>query len=57
MAPFVVDMGRAYSDLLAEIVKFFKGAKPPVKLDDTLEIMGMLDAAERSTQSGAAEAL
>ncbi len=57
VAPFVVDMGRAYSDLLAEIVKFFKGAKPPVKLDDTLEIMGMLDAAERSTQSGAAEAL
>ena len=54
-APFVVNMGRAYSDLLTEIVKFFRGGKPPVSMDDTLEIMGMLDAAERSYQSGKPE--
>ena len=53
--PFVVNMGRAYSDLLTEIVKFFRGGKPPVSMDDTLEIMGMLDAAERSCQSGKPE--
>ncbi|HET6453076.1 MAG TPA: Gfo/Idh/MocA family oxidoreductase [Armatimonadota bacterium] len=53
--PFVVNMSRAYSDLLTEIAKFFKGGKPPVSMDDTLEIMGMLDAAERSFQSGKPE--
>jgi predicted dehydrogenase len=50
--PFVVNMSRAYSDLLEEIVKFFRGGPAPVPLDETLEIMAMLDAAERSSRTG-----
>ncbi len=55
--PFVVDMGHAYSDLLAKVRDFFAGADAPVSLDQTLHIMEMLDAAERSRQSGKPEAL
>jgi len=55
VAPFVVNMGRAYADLLVQIVEFFRGGKPPVSMEDTLEIMGMLDAAERSLASGRPE--
>lgn len=51
-APFSVDMTRAYSDLLFETAKFFKTGKTPVAIEDTLEIMGLLDAADRSNESG-----
>lgn len=54
VAPYVVDMGRAYSDLLEEIVKFFNGAEPSVTMDDALEVMAMLDAAEGSSHTGQA---
>ena len=56
-APYVVDMSRAYSDLLEEIVKFFGGAEAPLEIEDTLEVMAMLDAAERSVGSGRVEAI
>ncbi len=54
-APYTVDMGRAYTDLLVEVERFLRGAEPPVTSEDTLEIMAMLDAAERSLQSGSEE--
>ncbi|MFA5645841.1 MAG: Gfo/Idh/MocA family oxidoreductase [Candidatus Ratteibacteria bacterium] len=55
--PFVADMGRAYSDLLIEIKAFFEGRRVPVSLKETLEIMGMLDAAQRSFESGNRETI
>ncbi len=55
--PFVADMSRAYSDLLVLIADFFRTGKAPVELEDTLEIMALLDAAERSAQSGREEAV
>lgn len=50
--PFVVDMSKAYSDLLSEIGKFFAGNNAPLYMEDTLEVMSMLDAAEKSFKSG-----
>jgi predicted dehydrogenase len=54
-APFVVDMGSAYTDLLVEIGTFLAGGEAPMDMAETLEIMAMLDAAERSLLSGAVE--
>lgn len=53
--PFVVDMSSAYIDLLKEIKQFFETGIPPVQIEDTLEVMALLDAAERSFQSGETE--
>ena len=53
--PFVVDMSRAYTDLLIEIGNFFAGGNPPVYIEDTLEVMSMLDSAENSLKSGKKE--
>jgi predicted dehydrogenase len=55
--PFVADMSRAYADLLARVAAFFQGGDAPVSPEETLEIMAMLDAAERSSVSGREEAL
>jgi len=55
--PFVVDHSRLYTDQLKQVVEFFKGGSAPVDMEDTVEIMAMLDAAERSLQSGKAEAV
>ena len=46
--PFVVDLGRAYTDQLALVAEFFRGGPAPVAMEDTLEVMALLDAAERS---------
>jgi predicted dehydrogenase len=54
-APFVVDMHRAYTDQLVEIERFLQGAEPPMEVEDTLEVMAMLDAAERALHSGVRE--
>ena len=51
-APFVVDMDYAYRDLLRKIHLFFTTGTMPVGLEDTAEIMSLLDAAEASLQSG-----
>lgn len=50
--PFTVNMENAYSGELREIAGFFNGGNPPVKIEDTLEIMAMLDAADCSLKSG-----
>jgi len=55
--PFVVDLGRAYTDELTQVAKFFQGGPAPVAMEDTLEVMALLDAAERSYQSGREENL
>ncbi len=54
--PFTANLGRMYADLVTRIAAFFKGGDSPVPLEATREIMGMLDAAERSLQSGKEEA-
>jgi predicted dehydrogenase len=54
---FVADMSRAYSDVLVLIEKFFRTGEAPVETEDTLEIMALLDAAERAAQSGKEEVL
>jgi len=50
--PFVADASRLYSDLLGQIARFFLTGETQVTLDDTLEVMAMLDAARRSQESG-----
>jgi predicted dehydrogenase len=55
--PFVAGTGRLYSDLLVLIEKFFRTGQAPVATEDTLEIMALLDAAERAAQSGKEEAV
>jgi len=50
--PFVVDSSTLYSDQLQVVHRFFRGEDPPLQLEDTLEVMALLDAAERSSQRG-----
>lgn len=45
---FVCNTGGLYVPLVKSIVAFFKGAKPPVTLDTTVEMMGFIEAALRS---------
>ncbi|TVQ20043.1 MAG: gfo/Idh/MocA family oxidoreductase [Spirochaetaceae bacterium] len=53
---FDVTSGSAfYGALVSQVAAFFRTGTPPVALDDTIEIMAMLDAGERSYQSGRAE--
>lgn len=54
-APYLVNMASAYADELRLVADFFKGGEPPVTLEDAMEVMAMLDAAERSVNSGKAE--
>ena len=53
--PFVVDMRTGYSDLLRAVVPFLAGGPAPVALADTLEVMAILEAADRACRSGRAE--
>jgi predicted dehydrogenase len=50
--PFAVDGSRIYTDELKKVQRFFATGETPVALEDTLEIMALLDAAEQSAQSG-----
>jgi predicted dehydrogenase len=53
--PYMVH--NSYTDGLNEIAKFFRGGPAPVDMEDTLEVMNMLDAAARSAKSGKEEKL
>ena len=53
--PFVVEMHHAYTEQLVDVLAFFRGGEPSLQLEDTLEVMALLDAAERSLQSGKTE--
>lgn len=55
--PFVVDAKTIFRAELMKVIDFFNGSPAPVDFADTLEIMSMLDAAERSTISGQVEAV
>lgn len=55
--PFSADNAPFYTLELVEVVKFFAGAESPVTLEDALEVTAMLDAAERSVNSGKTEAV
>lgn len=53
---FTADTSRLYSDQLVEIIRFFEGGPAPVAPEDALEVTAILDAAQRSADSGKAEA-
>ena len=55
IVPFVNDASRLYSDLLLKVGEFFRGGPAPVAIEDSLEVMAMLDAAQRSADSGREE--
>lgn len=57
IVPFVNDASRLYSDLLLHVGEFFRGGPAPVAMEDSLEVTAMLDAAQRSADSGREEAL
>jgi hypothetical protein len=44
----------SYRPLVAEIVKFFETKRPPVRNEETLEVMEFMDAAQRSLSLGGA---
>ena len=46
--------GAFYSQLLAEVVKFFQTGIPSVPEEETLEIFAFMDAAQRSKEAGGA---
>jgi predicted dehydrogenase len=54
-SPYVVDMSRAYSDLLVKIEAFFRTGVSPVTMEETLEVMALLDATQKSSDSGKEE--
>jgi len=54
---FVADLTHAYTEQLLVVREFFCGGPPPVAAEDALEIMAMLDAAQRSLASGKPEAV
>jgi predicted dehydrogenase len=46
-----------YRALVVEIVKFFKGGEPPVSVDEMLEVLAFMEAADESKRNGGAEVL
>jgi len=56
-AAFIVDMSMAYTLQLREVADFFRGGEAPLTIEDTLEVMDLLDSAERSYASGKKEYL
>lgn len=46
--------GREYADLLKEILSFFRTGKAPVPLEETIEIMAFMEAADVSKHRGGA---
>jgi predicted dehydrogenase len=54
-APFVVDDRPGYANMLKEIRAFFETGTSPVAMEDTLEVMALLDAAQRASVSHGVE--
>jgi len=50
--PFIADTKRLYTVELEHVIEFFRGGPPAASMEDALEVMAMLDAAEKSSQSG-----
>lgn len=53
--PYVANLSMAYTCQLREVLRFFQGEEPSLTFKDTLEVMAMLDAAEKSLHSGKPE--
>ena len=56
-APFRVEQAGIYTAMLSELMPFLAGGPPPVPLEDAVEVIAILDAAERSSQAGGAAAM
>ena len=54
-SPVALGGYEGYADLLAQILRFFRTAQPPVPAEETLEIFAIMDAAERSLKAGGSE--
>ncbi len=48
--------GSPYAGLMEEIVKFFRTGKPPVSVDESLEVLSFMEAADRSKEQHGAPA-
>ena len=55
--PYTVDFAGIYSDMLTALLPFLAGGDPPVPLADAVEVIAILDAAERSARAGNAAAM
>lgn len=55
IAPYTINNDKIYPPLLCSIRDFLHGGEPPVDLVDSLEIMAILDGADKSAQSGMKE--
>lgn len=53
-ASYVVDGSMIYTEQLREIAKFFKTGEASISIDDALEVINMLDAADKSYETGKA---
>jgi len=51
-ASYVVDGSMIYTEQLREICKFFKTGEASISIDDALEVINMLDAADKSYETG-----
>lgn len=51
-AAFVVDMSMAYSLQLTRVEAFFRTGRAPVAIEDAVEVMAMLDAAQQALDTG-----
>ena len=52
-AAFAVDMSRAYTELLRAIGAFLRGGPAPAAPEEALEILALLEATDRSLETGA----
>ena len=43
--------------MLTELIRFLAGGAPPGPLEDAVEVIAIMDAAERSSQAGGAAAM
>jgi predicted dehydrogenase len=50
--PFVADVGQSFSTLLEQVARFFRTGRSPLELEETLEVMALLDAIQRSLEAG-----
>lgn len=55
--PFTVDGNLIYTAMLREVERFVRGGAPPATPEEALEVMAMLDAADRAAASGRTEAV
>ncbi|MDD9986614.1 MAG: Gfo/Idh/MocA family oxidoreductase [Spirochaetaceae bacterium] len=57
VVPYTVDQAGIYTAMLSELVPFLAGGASPVPLEDAVEVIAILDAAERSSQAGGAASM